>query len=421
MILDYLKQLGWKKILLIIIFLLVCLAMGYGMYYLFFRSEESKTTTTTTTNNSNNFVNGLPGTGYGQPMGNNQGQPVNVNQQNYKKVSDLPKVNGSQTPSLPLFNQVVVSPELNSAGNGIIFYNPADNKFYSVLESGEKILLSNKEFYGVKKVYWANDKNKAIIEYPDGNKILYDFSKNTQITLSPTVYEPSFNEQNVVAYKRISDNSDDNWITVSKIDGTETTLIEPLGDNGDLVQVDWSPTGQVVALYIEPIGANESEVYFIGLRGENFKSLKVDGSNFKGLWSPSGARLLYHVVSVENDFKPMLYITDAEEETIGAHKFSLGLSTWVDKCVFAEETILYCAVPKDLIEGAGLYPEAVDGLLQDLIYRVDISTGLKELIAEPLDSQGNNFNISRLYLSTNQDYLYFWNKIDEKVYALRLK
>lgn len=418
MLLEYLKQLGWKKILLIIIFLAVCFALGYGIYYMFFRAEDSTVINT----NSNNFNNGLPSVNNNQNFNNNNNStPGSTATPSYEKIADLPLANGAKTPTLPFFKDAVVSPELNSAGNGLIFYNPEDNHFYTVLESGEKILLSNKEFFGVQKVYFANDKNKAIIEYPDGNKILYDFSKNTQLTLSPSITEPSFDTNNRVAYKRVTEDSDDNWLTVSKIDGSETVLVEPIGDNGDMVQVNWSPTGEVVALYTEARGNSESEVYFIGLKGENFKSLTVAGTNFKGLWSPSGARLLYHVVAGANNYNPLLYIADAEGDTIGAHKYSLGLTTWVDKCVFATETILYCAVPKDLIEGAGLYPEAVDDQIQDLIYRIDLSTGLKELVAEPTDVNGANFNISRLFLSAKQDYLYFWNKLDGKIYALHLK
>lgn len=418
---DFLLQLNFKKIVLIIIFLAICFLLGYGMYYLFFRSEEQDVVDNNIVNN--NFNNGLPVANDNQNFIDNNLAQNNNATQTYKNLVDLPVANGGQTAVLPLFESAMIGPELNNTGNGVIFYNPADNHFYTILESGEKVLLSSKEFFGVQNVYWSNDKNKAIIEYPDGSKILFDFSNNSQITLSSSIVEPSFNDNNSVAYKRITENSADNWLVVSKTDGTETVLVESLGDNGDMVEVNWSPTNEVVALYAKPIGNDESEVYFIGLKGENFKSLTVAGTNFKGLWSPSGARLVYHGVSSINNFNPNLYVVDADGDTIGAHKFSLGLSTWVDKCVFESETILYCAVPKSLIEGAGLYPDEIEvnKLIEDLIYRIDLSTGLKELVAEPLDENGNNFNVARLYLSNNKDFLYFWNKLDSKVYALRLK
>ena len=415
---SILQQFNFKKILLIILFLALCFGLGFGIYYLFFHSPEpgpgepgfvGQGGTLPNANNANNNLIGA-GTGAGG-AGDSQGAGGAGTGNAGLKGEAL---------ALPITADKVVSPILSNSNNGIIFYNPLDNKFYNLNEAGEKIPISNQEFYQVQNVYWSADKNQAIIEYPDGNKILYDFIKNKQLTLKKEINEPEFNSTGQVAYKHLTNDTANNWLAVTNVQGSETNLIEPLGDNENEVQIAWSPTGEVAALFAKPVGNDKTEVFFIGLKEENFKSLIVDGSNFKGLWSPSGARLLYHAISGQNNYNPMLWIADAEGETIGNHKFSLGLSTWIDKCAFQSEKILYCAVPRELPEGAGLYPELITDT-EDLIYKIDLSTGLKDLIAEPADKDGNKFNIEKLYITDKEDYIFFLNKRDGRVYKIELK
>ena len=115
--------------------------------------------------------------------------------------------------------------------------------------------------------------------------------------------EPSWHKNSEkIAYKYTSEKEEDNWLVTSDADGSNAQAIEPVGDQGGNVQVSWSPSNQVVALYHKPIGLNREELFFIGLNNENFKSLVVEGSNFQGLWSPQGNRILYHVINANNNY-----------------------------------------------------------------------------------------------------------------------
>jgi len=320
-----------------------------------------------------------------------------------------------------LSSDKVFGVDLSANGQGLNFYNPRTKKFYTLSADGQNLYaLSEKKFYEVENVYWSNDKSKAIITYPDKTKILYDFSTDKQISLSKQISDPVFSKKDKVAYKYISEDKQNNWLVVADSFGGQAKIIESLGDNYNSVQVDWSTTNEVVAFYAKPIGLNKSEIFFIGLQGENNKSLIVDGDNFKGLWSPSGARIIYHVVSNQNNYNPMLWIVDASSDRIGQHKINLGLSTWVDKCIFSDELTVYCAVPRELPQGAGFYPELADSG-SDLIYKIDLSTELKKLIANPVIDNQNNFSVQALYLSDNKDILFFWDKNTKKIYSIHLK
>ena len=159
------------------------------------------------------------------------------------------------------------------------------------------------------------------------------------------------------------------------------------------VIVDWSPSRQVVAFSQtgEPLGAERREILLIGLNGENFKSITVEGVGFQPRWSNTGKKLLYSVYSSRTDFKPELWITDSYGDSIGGNRKALSLNTWADKCTFGDDSTLFCGVPRELPQGAGMSREVANTSVDDL-YKIDLKTGIKTLV--PLNDSHNISNIS---------------------------
>jgi hypothetical protein len=330
---------------------------------------------------------------------------------------------GSDTYVLPLTENKVLGAALSANKQNLVFYDKEAQKFYRISSDGKsKLPLSDEKFYNVESVDWSPDSTRAIITYPDDIKIFYDFSSRQKTTLPKEVKEPVFSaDSNKISFKYETTDENKNFLAVAKPDGSETKLIEPMGAEGNKVQATFSPEGEVVALYAKPTSLNSSEVFFIGQAGENFKSLQVAGMHIKGKWSPSGSRLLYHSVMAENDFNPNLWLVDARGDSIGSHQFNLNLTTWVDKCVFASEFELYCAVPKNLPAGAGLYPEAAETAF-DEIYKIDLKNGNKQMIANPVLEQGRGeFRIGSLWLSGDGRLIFFWDELTEGVYSMQLR
>ncbi|MFH1890239.1 MAG: hypothetical protein ABIJ91_01590 [Candidatus Kuenenbacteria bacterium] len=314
--------------------------------------------------------------------------------------------------------------DVDLEGNGLSYLSLEDYKFYRVsLDGSNKTLLSDKAFPYVKNVFWSPDNKKVILEYPDGSNIYYDLAQDKQITLPTGMTEPVWHEDSKqIAYKYIGAKEEDNWIVVSDSDGGKAVPIEPVGNKGGSVQVSWSPTSEVVAFYHKSIGLNREEVYFIGLNDENFKSLVVEGSNFKGLWSPRGDMILYHVISNNNNYNPVLWVSDAQGDNIGHNNFNLGLSTWVDKCAFSlDNKTVYCAVPTSLPEGAGFYPDLLNDK-SDVFYKIDLLTGISKLVAYPVFSEElDKFQVKKLFIAEDDGKLFFWDSFTDKLYFMRLK
>ena len=286
------------------------------------------------------------------------------------------------------------------------YYNQSDGKFYRVMPDGTIKSMSDQVFYNASNVTWSSAKNEAVIEYPDGSKIVYNFDTQQQIASLPKHWQEfSFSPDGTqIAAKSMGLSPESRWLVTTKDDGTGAKIIEPMGDNAEKVIVDWSPSKQVAAFSDtgEPLGADRSEILFIGLNGENFKSTIVEGQGFEPQWSPTGQKLLYSIYSSRSDYKPELWIVNSYGDNIGSGRTLLNLDTWADKCSFGgDDNTLFCAVPKDLPEGAGMARDLAADSTDDL-YKIDLKTGLKTPIA-----LNGDYNINSISYDAKDNKLMF--------------
>jgi len=309
---------------------------------------------------------------------------------------------------------------LSSDGKNALFYNRLEGKFYRVTPDGKTSLLTDKVFHNVKKINWTPNKEKAILEYPDDSKIIYDFKTKKQVSLPKHWEEFDFAPlSNEFVFKSMSPyNPEDNWLSISNADGSGAKAIEPMGENADKVTISYSPNNQVIAFSKtgEPLGYDREEIYLIGKYDENFKSLEVEGRGFEPLWSPEGKRILYSVHSTRTTHKPELWIVEGQGDDIGKDRKDLKIETWAHKCTFAGEDIIYCAVPEELPEAAGWFPTLAKDI-PDNIYKINLKTGSKSLIAKPSESK----NANELIVTDDQKYLFFTDRTTDQLYKIRLR
>jgi len=284
-----------------------------------------------------------------------------------------------------------------------------------VSAGGDIKAYSNKIFYNVRSASWSNDGTMAALEYPDGSNIIYDFANNKQITLPKHWQEFEFSpDGGQIAFKSIALDPENRFLAVANPDGSQIKILESIGGVENQFKANWSPNNQMVATFSEGIDANRSEVFFIGLNNENFKSMIVEGRDFRGVWSPEGNKMIYSVYSSENDYKPQLWIADANPNSIGANRRSIGLDTWGNKCSFADSDRVICAVPQSLPSGAGLAPESANQI-NDYLYEINLATGAKKLLAVPEGSH----TIDQV-IASNSDYVFFSDRNDGRIYRIKL-
>ncbi|HRY63427.1 MAG TPA: hypothetical protein P5267_02390 [Patescibacteria group bacterium] len=428
-----LPALNYKRIILAVLIVVISLGLIFGVVWLIFIRNGTELGERPT--GTGEYTGGLPGTETGPggtlvgPTGNTLPGAGDVIQPGSGDttvtgggVAIAEVAEGSFTKVNSLSEDRMI--EVEKDVDGFNYLSAEDNKFYRVAgRGGEKLSLSTEEFPFVDKVTWSPDGQKVILQYPDGATISYDFTTNKKVTLPTGTEDPSFDQNSDnIAYKYVGANEEDNWLVVSDINNNKATAIEPIGDKGDQVQVTWSPNNQVIALYRESIGLESEEIIFIGLNDENFQSLKVAGSNFSGIWSPSGDKILYHVISSSSNYNPVLWVTDAAGDNIGNNNFNLGLMTWSDKCTFGHDgRTVYCAVPVSLPEASGMYPDLLNDQ-PDVFYQINLTTGVSKMIAYPVLSENlEKFQAKKLFISDDDSKLYFWDNLSSKLYYVRLR
>jgi hypothetical protein len=370
-----------KRLGLILGLLFITFAIGWALYSVFKKNNTiSQGGIKPGTKPGQTTTGALPGSGTRTPGsgGTEEGTTsstlptanvitTSVNQ-NYYRPQTVTKLTNDNA----LFTSV-------NKGGSLRYHNASDGKFYSIGSDGQLRSLSDQTFYNVQNVVWAKTANKAVIEYPDGSKIVYNFDTKKQTTLPKHWEDFTFSpDSNQLAAKSMGLAPENRWLITTKDDGTDTQLIEPLGENGDKVTMDWSPSRQTVAFSQtgEAQGADRREVLLVGLKGENLKSIIVEGLDFASQWSPTGQKLLYNVDSSRSDFKPELWIVNSYGDTVGSGRQMLNVNTWASKCTFADDSTVFCGVPRELPQGAGMSPSIASDIPDDL-FRIDLKTGIR--------------------------------------------
>lgn len=392
-----------RKALIAILFLGLIGALGFAIYSFFFKPVSAPVETPPA--NTNTQAGGsLPGAG--NTNGNTPYVPPSSGTSSLTPASPVAK--GGPTISTTLVSSPTLGVTLSADGKSIRYYDQATGKFMSIDPTGKLVELSGKTFPSVKQVTWSGDGTKAIMAFPDGSKLAYDFASQKQSTIPASWEDFSFSpDSGKLAAKQESESSASRYLVVANADGTGTRPIAALGENGDQVDVAWSPSGDVLALSAtgdtDMAGSfGEHQVLFVGANGENFPATLVDGEGFIPLWSPDGSYLLYSSAASGDDFKPRLYAVTGSGANRGSGRRTLNLMTFADKCVFADNVTAYCAVPDSLPEGIGLERGAL-GFVPDSVFKVNIATGLITLVGRP----DSDTMIRSLAVSSDGSTLFF--------------
>lgn len=410
-----------RRTLLIVGFALVVVGFMVAIWYVFFRGGPVGLT-----NRPGGITNGLP-----NPQNGNLNRTIPVS-----NVNALPNINGiSETPSTVANGGATVATPVTTGQSGglavnqnngnLQFYDRTTGKFYSISPDGSvKTPLSDTAYPDVQSVTWAPNGNQAILTFPDGSKVLYDFTTKKQTTLPAELNDFSWSpDSGQLAAKYLDpQNTENQWLVVSKPDGTQSQTAEHLGANANQVTVNWSPNNQIIASYTKSVSGNQQQIIFLGANNENFPAVDVNGRGFLPNWSPDGRKVLYSTYSPLTNDNPHLYLMNGSPEALGTNVLDIGLDTRADKCAFAGSgQTLYCAVPYYMNPGSGPNPSLSAGI-PDNIYRVDMRTGAVTLIARPVDQNKNQrFSATNLQVASDESSLYFTDAATGTVQQVKLR
>lgn len=375
-----------KKALALVGLLAVAGLLGYAIYYLFFKTKTPDVTqgdqaVQTGSLSRSSPAEGGDGTAEEQSSATEGSLPAS----GPTIVSGAGKIIEVST----VISDPNISATIGSDGKQMQYYNKLDGKFYRIDENGNKIAMTDEAFPNVKDVAWAPNKTNAIIEFPDGNKVIYDFNKQKQSSVPAHWNDLKFSSDSTqIVGKTVSPDPNQQFLFVARNDGTGAQPIEDLGTNGNKVIVNWSPNDQVIAFSkTGPAlsgNADRQSILLVGKNHENFRQLTVEGLGFEPVWSPKGDRILYSSYNAATDLKPTLWVDGGTNDSVGAAKNYLSVNTWAHKCSFLDDNEIICAVPdpNKLQSGIGFAPQLATDT-DDTIYKINIRTGLQIIIGKP--------------------------------------
>ena len=370
-----------KFILKIAGFILACILIALAIYFVFFRKAVTVITTvpgTTVGGTLPGSVTGTPGTT--TPGGTTPGGTTGG--------TELPPsviAKGGETFTTLLTNTSVKSPTVTADGT-IAYYDPADGKFYTIDANGKVVAMSQATFPKADAVTFDSGATSAVIEFPDGSNVVYDFEAAKQVTLPSHWEDFSFSGSgDSIAAKSIGTDASNRALVVTNTDGSKTTVIASLGSNDDKVTVSWSPNDTVLGFSATGVSSGgafgRQEVYLIGPDGSASGALFVDGTSFQNIWAPDGKHLLYSVADSANGYKAALWYADSQGDRRGDSRRKMAVSTLVSKCTFASITTAYCGVPREMPPGGGSDISSITA--SDDLYKINITTGNATLVAIP--------------------------------------
>jgi hypothetical protein len=391
-------------VLKIIAFIAAVLLIALAIYMTFFKSTVETVLNTPSTPTS---TGSLPSANTGTP-GKSSGTTATTTTGS-TTLTPSRVANGGATFTTLLTNTEVYSPTVTASGT-VAYYDPADGKFYTIDANGNVVALSQQTFPKADAITFSSGATTAVIEYPDGSNVVYDFESAKQVTL-PTHWEDfSFSEtgDDIVA-KSIGVDESNRALVITSADGSSTRVIAALGANDDRVTANWSPDNAVIA-FSETGGVTNGsfgrqQIYLVGQDGSATGILFVDGTSFKAIWATDGKHLLYSVADPGDGYKAALWYADSNGDRNGDGRRKMGIQTTVDKCTFASATIAYCAVPREMPPGGGSSASLITAY--DDVYRLDVSTGNARLVAIPA-ADTRMFSLS---VSDDGSFLYYADSV----------
>jgi len=322
---------------------------------------------------------------------------------------------------IPISKQTVIGkPIFDKKKETITYYSAKDGTVWSVQADGSKeTQISDVELAEIKNVFWANGGEKAITEFKKGNNSSFYFYNHKEKKGFPlkegldTVAWDSAGTK--IFYKYYDSSSDKRTLNISNPDGSEWQSLADLIDRE--VSIAQIPSTSLLSFWNAPKAQEKTYFKKINITGGEPQLILSNRFGADYLWAPSGKQAL--VSSMANSDNKMVTLGII---TLEGNYTELNIPTLVSKCAWSNDgKTIYYALPGDIPSGA-IMPDDYQNnkfTTKDTFWKINIETGKKERIVE-VNEITEEYDSSGLFLSANQAYLYFVNKIDEKIYGIKL-
>jgi hypothetical protein len=394
-----------KKVLIIIIIILVVALIGLLVYNFLIKPKVI-----TTDGNSNGELPSGDVSGNNGTNGDNTSNGTNRNGgTNYQQDSRIKAIS----------TEAVLSPTINSDKTKVVYFLRSNGNIIETDFTGSTgVVLSETNLENLVTAIWAPNKSKAITVFQDNmenvSKYLYNLSDKKSSPLSKYLSYISWStDSNKIVYQFQNDATGANDISTANPDGSKFSLV--LSTRMKNLIVEW-PSANIY-LREKPSGLAKSTLYSLSPTSRSLNKIVSDVYGFSVKWSLKGDKMLYSKTSSKGE-NIGIFVASSN----GTNEKSAEISTFAEKCVWSQDVrYIFCAVPKNIKEAKVLPDDFYKGTFigDDEFYKINVETGEKINILGD-ENLSMSYDASELFLSPQENYLFFVNKGDGLLYSIEL-
>jgi len=322
-------------------------------------------------------------------------------------------------------DEAVLSPTLSPDGLSIKYYSQKNGRAYQIdLDGTNKKEISSKDLIGLSSVLWSSDKTKVITKFSngDGNIQFYyhNYLTNTSSPLKKNLDEVSWDSTgNKIFYKYYDPKTKERTLNIANPDGSSWKKLADLSYKN--VAIAPVPQSATVSFWNKADSFSETTLESIPVIGGDKKTIFKGKFGADYLWNNSGTNILINHTDKKGGSKMQLALLNFN----GGEYANLGIPTFISKCVWSKDNkTLFYSIPGSMQDTTILPNDYNEGKFKtsDTFWKVDIISKQPKRIIELSDLQKINlqFDAANLFLSLDEKYIFFINKLDGKLYRLSL-
>jgi hypothetical protein len=314
----------------------------------------------------------------------------------------------------------VLGPVVDKKTEEIKYYDATTGLVWKMDSDGQKKQqITNVKVSGLTTVLWAPDHNKVLTTIEKAGQksfYMYDYQsqKGTALKngLDTAVWD---NLGTKIFYKYFNTASKERTLNVANPDGSGWQKISDLAMKNIVIAP--IPLTSTLSFWNTPSALEETQLQTVGVTGGEIKTVLRGRYGADYLWSPKGDKVLVSSLPNKDAKNITLGLVDAD----GKYQ-DLGIPTLVSKCAWSEDNkTLFYALPGEIPSGAIMPNDYQENKFNtnDTFWKMDVTTGEKERIIEAVDIKGK-YDSSNIIVSATEDALFFINKVDKKLYRIKL-
>ncbi len=325
-----------------------------------------------------------------------------------------------ENPIKALTDEKAMSPSYDAQSNSVRYFSSQKREIKNVSLDTQDVTtvmpLSGEPSHAA----WSPRKNQALAELKTGQETrwyLIDTDTKTEIPLKNGIETPIWTQLgDRIVYKYYDTKTKARTLNTANPDGSDWKEIgeSPFKNMSATVM----PQGGLFVFWNQGNAFEETSLRSVALVGGDVKTMFSGKFGADYAFSPDGQKILMSSTNKKGGTLPMLGLLLNQ----GAQYQNLLIPTLVTKTVWAKNgKLVYYALPGALPENAIIpndyFSQAI--LTQDTFWKVNLETGEKNRIVETKDIT-TSYDASSMILSDDETMLIFINRVDGKLYSIRL-